>query len=90
MPITTQYVITEDERKMLDNRFDYHAPIGDQSDRYLDIRDHVKYLAHLLLNNCPRSPELIIAIRYLEKVVFFANAAIARNEVEEGGEVCVQ
>lgn len=64
----------------LDKRFTYHAPKGDQPQRYEDLRGLAKALAGVLVARCPDSRELELAIEHLETAVFWANAAIARNE----------
>jgi hypothetical protein len=74
MPLTV-----EDELR-LDKDFEYHPPKGMQPARYREIRAHAKMFARVLLDNCPRSRELSLALTNLEQAVFWSNAAIARNE----------
>ena len=64
----------------LKNRFTYHAPFGDQTERYENIRKQIFDLAVFLEGQCPNSRELSLAITKLEEVGFWANASIARNE----------
>lgn len=64
----------------LDNRFTYHPPQGSQQNRYVLIRDHAKELAEFIVSNTPDSREQSLAITNLEQAIFWANAAIARNE----------
>lgn len=64
----------------LENRFTYHKPGGTQPQRYEQIRSEAKKLAHLLVESCPESRELSLALTELETSVFWANASIARNE----------
>jgi hypothetical protein len=64
----------------LENRFTYHAPHGDQAERYVQIRDQAKSLARSLATLCPESRELSLALTKLDEVVFWANASIARRE----------
>jgi hypothetical protein len=64
----------------LDKRFTYHAPKADQPKRYEQIRQNAYVLANLIEQTCPESREKSLAITKLEEVVFWANAAIARNE----------
>ncbi|MFZ2992569.1 MAG: hypothetical protein WA061_02525 [Microgenomates group bacterium] len=66
--------------KDLDNKFSYHEAKGDQSVRYENIRKMAKDMAIMLDGLCPSSRELSLAMTNLEQVVFWANAAIARNE----------
>lgn len=64
-------------------RFTYHAPFGDQPQRYEDIRRNAYSLAGLFVSSCPESRELSLALTKLEEAIFWANAAIARNEKQE-------
>ena len=64
----------------LENRFTYHKPSGTQPQRYEQIRSEGKKLAQLLLDLCPESRELSLALTELETSLFWANASIARNE----------
>ena len=69
----------------LEKRFTYHPPKEGQPKRYEDIRyETIRHNAILfaygLSNDCPPSRELSLALTKLEEVVFWANAAIARNE----------
>jgi hypothetical protein len=36
------------EKEKIDNSFTYHAPKGDQQERYVALRDKAKELAHLI------------------------------------------
>lgn len=67
----------------LERRFTYHPPKPGQPERYVSIRGQAKALAYILAQSCPASRELSLAITHLEETVFWANAAIARNEREE-------
>ena len=69
-------------RDRIDNDFVYHAPFGDQAERYGTMREAARQLAHHVAANTPASREQSIALTKLDEVVFWANAAIARNEVE--------
>jgi len=66
--------------QQFENNFTYHAPKEGQGAKYELIRGEAKKLAYLLDENCPKSRELSLAITHLEEVVFWGNAAIARNE----------
>lgn len=72
----------------IENNFTYHAPFGDQPQRYEQIRAKAKEFAEFIVANTPSSREQSVALTNLEQSVFWANAAIARNEkkpVEETG-----
>jgi hypothetical protein len=64
----------------LNVRFTYHKPFGTQPARYEEIRARALDYADYLVKRCPDSRELSLAITNLEEVVFWANAAIARDE----------
>lgn len=66
----------------LENNFTYHRPFGDQPARYESIRAEAKKLAIFIIANTPPSREQSVALTNLEQAVFWANAAIARNEKE--------
>jgi hypothetical protein len=79
--------ITESKGERMDYdlnvRFTYHKPFGDQPIRYERIRKWAYDMSLFLLDYCPDSRELSLAITHLEEVVFWANAAIARHEEEK-------
>jgi hypothetical protein len=72
--------LAEVEQAMLDKVFTYHAPEGDQPARYVALRDRAREYAELVIRLAPASRERSLAMTKLEEVVFWANAAIARNE----------
>lgn len=73
-------MITERE---LRNRFTYHPPKVelDQISKYEEIRSSGLAFARFLLIMTPESREQSLAITKLEESMFWANAAVARNEV---------
>ena len=73
-------MMTDADKVKLDNNFTYHAPKGDQAERYGALRQGAKGLALLIMGLCPDSRERAVALTYLETAVFWANASIARNE----------
>ena len=74
------YPITEQDEKRMNNNFSYHAPKEGQQEKYTQIREDAKGLSAVLVNLCPPSRELSLALTSLEETVMWANAAIARNE----------
>lgn len=68
------------DRADLLNRFTFH-PVSspDQGLLYDSIRAHARDLALFLDETVPDSRELSLAMTHLEEVVFWANAAVARN-----------
>ena len=65
----------------MENDFRYHPPVGDQLERYPIIRSSARQLAEIVAKYTPESREQSLAITKIEEAVFWANAAIARNEV---------
>jgi len=78
--IPAKYEINENTKKQIQNNFTYHPPKDDQQGRYVTIRDEAKNLAMLIAEQTPSSREQSLAITNLEQAIFWANAAIARNE----------
>ena len=68
------------EFPVIENNFTYHAPKGDQLERYEQIRRFAREFAHTINNFCPDSREKSIALTNLETAVMWVNASIARNE----------
>ena len=64
----------------MENRFMYHAPKGDQAERYQSLRSMTKLLAGLFESMCPEGREKALAFTKLEEAIMWANAAIARRE----------
>ena len=64
----------------IENRFTYHQPKGDQTDRYGEIRSQARQLAIAIAELVPDSREKSVAMTNLEQAVMWANAGIARNE----------
>lgn len=77
MPLTE---LTEAQYADLNKRFRYHAPKGDQPERYNDLRAQARDLAVAIVASTPVSREQSLALTHLETAIMFANAAIARNE----------
>ena len=63
----------------LDNRFTYHPPTDEQVVLYEQLRESARYMAHLIVNNCPNSRERSLALTHLDETVMWSNAAIARH-----------
>jgi hypothetical protein len=61
----------------VENIFTYHAPKGDQPQRYQAIRDAAKNLALVIVANTQSSADQTAAIRLLRESVMTANASIA-------------
>ena len=69
------------ERKSLKDSveeiFTYHAPVGDDPQKYEAIRSKAKELAKVILENTPPCADQSAAIRQLREAVMTANASIA-------------
>jgi len=74
------YEITNVIGIQIERTFTYHSPKDDQPERYVKLRDEAKNLAYLIVRNTPTSREQSLALTHLEEAIFYANAAIARNE----------
>lgn len=66
--------------EQIEKAFTYHAPKGDQAQRYENLRAEAKVLAVKIDAVCPASREKSLALTKLEEAVMWANASIARNE----------
>lgn len=62
--------------------FTYHAPKPGQPERYTQLRAMALTLAESIVELTPVSREQSLSITHLEECIFWANAAIARNEAE--------
>lgn len=60
--------------------FSYHAPHGDQVDRYSQLRVQARELAIMMLELCPDSREKALALTNLQQSIMWANASIAITE----------
>jgi hypothetical protein len=76
----TEYVISDDARRRIENTFTYHSPKGDQQRRYEGLRETAKMLAYRIEAYVPNSREKSLALTKLEECIMHANAGIARNE----------
>lgn len=74
------YPITDADEKRMRNDHQYHAPKPGQPERYTEIRKCAGIFARMILEQCPPSRERSLALTNIENSVFYANAAIARNE----------
>lgn len=76
------YPLTEVMEIRLNNDFTYHSPKAElgQNERYIEMRAKAKELAVMITMYTPPSREQSTALTNLEQAIFWANAAIARNE----------
>lgn len=73
-------VLTEPQEQDLVNRFTYHAPKEGQPQKYETLRATGLALGKAIVALTPASREQSLALTNLEQAIFWANAAIARNE----------
>lgn len=73
---------TDTKNPIIEDIFTYHAPTGDQSQRYQAIREKAKELAYVIDANCEPGPDRTAAIRHLREAVMTANASIATNNAQ--------
>ena len=64
----------------IENDFTFHPPKEGQCEKYEAIRAKAKEYAFLIAELTPTSREQAASLTNLDQVVFWANAAIARNE----------
>jgi len=64
----------------VDEVFTYHAPKGNQPERYIAIREKAKELARLIIESTPQSREQSVALTNVQQAIMWANSAIAINE----------
>ena len=70
-------MFSEDE---LDRRFNYHVPDTQaKRDAHTDVRRQCRHLAEVLNELVPDGREKALAVTKLEEVMFWANAAVARD-----------
>jgi hypothetical protein len=75
-----QYEPSKEILKRIENDFSYHPPKDNQYERYEQIRDKAKKFAKFLVESCPESRELSLALTHMEQAIFYSNASIARHE----------
>lgn len=74
------YKPTDVDLQKIEEAFTFHRVRGNQAERYPLIRARFKELAFLLLEQCPPSRELSVALTSLQDANMWANAAIAIHE----------
>jgi hypothetical protein len=64
----------------IDNRFRFHPASPEKAKKHEFVRDLCKMTAHDLNDRLPEGREKSLAITHLEEVMYWANAAIARQQ----------
>lgn len=68
------------DKKDLDHRFAFHAAATQEKrDEHTSVRQMCRALADVMNEKLPDGREKSIVVTKLEEVMFWANAAIARN-----------
>lgn len=63
------------------NNFEHHPPCNDlEIAQHETVREVCRGVAKALIDICPESRELSLALTNLEQAMFWANAALARNK----------
>ena len=78
MPV--KYPITDEQRVRNEKNYTYHAPKDDQPERYVEIRAAGSLFETIILERTSPSREQSLALTKIEEAIFWANAAITRNE----------
>lgn len=78
----SHYPVDAEFERQVHNWFTYHAPQGDQADRYQILRDEARELAFLICKIVPPGADRTAAIRKLRECIMTANAAIACEVVK--------
>lgn len=65
-----------------EENYTYHAPFGNQAERYGKIRAAARVFAEYIDKAAVGSEEKTLALRKIQEAVFWANASIAINEVD--------
>ena len=65
----------------LDTRFDHHPTDALKAQLHQLIRNIFKDAAEVVAHECPEGREKSLAITKLEEAMFWANAAVARNDM---------
>lgn len=67
------------ELQDLDNRFNYHPPTPERAEKHETVRKLLRQVAGYLNENLPEGREKSLVVTHLEEAMFWANAAIARD-----------
>jgi isocitrate lyase len=78
--IKPTYDVTREEAAAIENIFTYHAPKGNQGQRYAKLRVEALYLANMILQSCPACHERVLAVERLRECIMWANSSIAIHE----------
>lgn len=74
------YTPSEKILKQIEVDFVYHAPKGNQAERYVTLREAAKEYALLIAELTPESRDQSLALTHLKLTSMLVNSAIACNE----------
>lgn len=67
----------------IEHRFVFHAPsTEEEADAHISVRQQCRLLADCLNERLPDGREKSVAITRLEEVMFWGNAALARDDAQ--------
>ena len=72
----------KDTREKIEHNFIHHAPDNEKIRRHTKVREDCLDLALTFGEELPDSREKALALTKLEEAMFWANAAIARNNTD--------
>jgi len=71
-------------QKEIAHAFRHHAPCSEATiQKHVLVRSECHDLAQKLFEICPGCDDTTLALRAVERAMMYANAAIARNQLEE-------
>lgn len=74
------------DRDEVRRRFRYYPPTPERANRHIVVRQELRAVAEQLASMLPDGREKSIVVTKLEEAMFWANAAIAREAAESGGQ----
>lgn len=66
----------------IENNFKYHKPLEKSIGKFKKIRAEGMIFVETVMSLVPECPERTLAFRKIEEAVMWANAGLARNQVE--------
>jgi hypothetical protein len=70
-----------EEHLLVEQLFTYRPPDAEQIEQLGNVRNAAKGLAHVIMENCPKSADRTAAIRKLREAVMTADASIVLRGV---------
>ena len=73
----TRLMLSPEEHNQLNDIFEYHAPSGNDIEKYRALRNRARWFAESIIALCPPSDDRTAAIRKVREALMTANASIA-------------